>query len=148
MRARVQQRVVNINLTFHYAISGAAPARVRARLSRPKAGFRPDAVRARMWRHTVDIWCAQVTEQTAVRARIRQHMVDMLGDDGVLAVPSAASVALPMGMDGPGLDECRQRAITIMSVAGLAGLPQVIRSAILELTQAVCSNAMCGSLLQ
>ena len=32
---------------------------------------------------------------------------------------------LPQGMDGPGLDECRQRAITIMSVAGLAGLPQV-----------------------
>ncbi len=30
------------------------------------------------------------------------------------------------GMDGPGLDECRQRAITIMSVAGLAGLPQVL----------------------
>ncbi len=29
-------------------------------------------------------------------------------------------------MDGPGLDECRQRAITIMSVAGLAGLPQVL----------------------
>ena len=52
-------------------------------------------------------------------------MVDMLGSDGVLAVPSAASVALPQGMDGPGLDECRQRAITIMSVAGLAGLPQV-----------------------
>ena len=70
----------------------------------------------------------QVAEQTAVRARIRQRLVDLLRDDGVLAVPSAASVALPAGMDGPGLDECRQRAITIMSVAGLAGLPQVCRS--------------------
>ncbi len=37
----------------------------------------------------------QVAEQGAVRARIRQRMVDLLGDDGVLAVPSAASVALP-----------------------------------------------------
>jgi len=37
----------------------------------------------------------QVAEQDAVRARIRQRMVDLLGDDGVLAVPSAASVALP-----------------------------------------------------
>ncbi len=68
----------------------------------------------------------QVAEQTAVRTGICQRMVDLLGDDGVLAVPSAASVALPKGMDGPGLDECRQRAITIMSVAGLAGLPQVL----------------------
>ena len=67
----------------------------------------------------------QVAEQTAVRGRIRQRMVDLLGDDAVLAVPSAASAALPKGMDGPGLDECRQRAITIMAVAGLAGLPQV-----------------------
>jgi len=37
----------------------------------------------------------QVAEQDAVCARIRQRMVDLLGDDGVLAVPSAASVALP-----------------------------------------------------
>ena len=85
-----------------------------------------------------------MAEQTAVRARIRRRLVDLLGDDGVLAVPSAASVALPAGMDGPGLDECRQRAITIMSVAGLAGLPQVGRSCLKRVLDMDCVSHVAG----
>ena len=49
----------------------------------------------------------------------------LLGDDTVLVVPSTAGIALRLGTPEPEFDAYRRRALSIVCVAGLAGLPQV-----------------------
>lgn len=49
----------------------------------------------------------------------------LLGDDTVLIVPSTVSVALRLGTPEADLDAYRQRALSVICIAGLAGLPQV-----------------------
>jgi len=61
----------------------------------------------------------------ALAARIPARLDDLLGRDGLLMLPSAPSVA-PYRDAAPGtLQEFRERALRILCVAGLAGLPQV-----------------------
>ena len=48
----------------------------------------------------------------------------MLGDDTVLVVPSVAGIALKVGTSAEELILYRQRALSILCIAGMAGLPQ------------------------
>jgi amidase len=60
-----------------------------------------------------------------IRAAIRARMDELAGDDCVILVPGAASIAPVCGMEASALEELRNRALEILSPAGHAGLPQL-----------------------
>jgi amidase len=68
---------------------------------------------------------AQVTESTAFRARFTAHMQVLLGTDGVLLLPTMPDIAPLRAEPESGLEDYRNRAIRLLCVAGLAGLPQL-----------------------
>ncbi|MDO9353533.1 MAG: amidase [Solirubrobacteraceae bacterium] len=92
-------------------------------ISAEDRGFAP-AIAGR-WRAA-----SQVTDEAAAQARaqkdvIRQKMRDLLGEDGVAVLPSAASFAPRRDADPAEVDATRMRTMAITCIAGLAGLPQV-----------------------
>ena len=68
---------------------------------------------------------AQVAEATAFRARFRTHLAGLLGDDGVLLLPTMPDIAPLRTDDESALDAYRNAALRILCSAGLAGVPQV-----------------------
>jgi amidase len=68
---------------------------------------------------------AQVAQAQALRDRFRAHMVALLGQDGLLILPTMPDIA-PLRRSSAGeLEDYRNRAIRLLCVAGLAGLPQI-----------------------
>jgi amidase len=68
---------------------------------------------------------AQVAGAEAFRARFTAHMDALLGRDGVLLLPTMPDIA-PLRAEPEGaLEDYRNRAIRLLCVAGLAGLPQL-----------------------
>ena len=75
-------------------------------------------------------WARQIPDQKladgqAYRARFRAHMAAILGTDGVLLMPTMPDVAPLISDDEAGLESYRNRALQMLCVAGLAGLPQL-----------------------
>ncbi len=75
-------------------------------------------------------WSAKVTDEqvasaTSFRARYRAHLLALLGDDGVLLLPTMPDVAPLRSAAESTLEDYRNRAIRLLCVAGLAGLPQI-----------------------
>ncbi len=68
---------------------------------------------------------AQVHKAKQMRESISQHMNDLLGDDGVLMVPSAPGPAPMLNLPQNELNTYRKQLISLTSIAGLAKLPQV-----------------------
>jgi amidase len=68
---------------------------------------------------------AQVAAAHAFRARFRAHMQALLGRDGVLLMPTMPDIAPRIDDDETGLEEYRNRALQMLCIAGLAGLPQL-----------------------
>jgi amidase len=68
---------------------------------------------------------AMLAEGQAYRARFRAHMAAILGSDGVLLMPTMPDVAPLISADETGLENYRNRALQLLCVAGLAGLPQL-----------------------
>ncbi len=68
---------------------------------------------------------AQVAEATAFRARFTARLEAMLGDDGVLLMPTMPDVAPLRSEPESGLEDYRNAAIRMLCIAGLAGLPQL-----------------------
>ena len=68
---------------------------------------------------------AEIASMQPVRARIRQLMAGILGDDGVLLLPTAPGPAPVLNWDAKLLDDFRYRVIALTCIAGHAGLPQV-----------------------
>ncbi|EFJ51249.1 hypothetical protein VOLCADRAFT_116484 [Volvox carteri f. nagariensis] len=62
---------------------------------------------------------------SAKRRRIRSHLLELLGSDGLLVVPTTPGPAPPVNTPPADLDAWRTRLISLTSIAGLAGLPQV-----------------------
>jgi amidase len=62
---------------------------------------------------------------TARRAEIRKRLRDMLGDDGILILPTAPGPAPRRDADEAGLNSYRNAALELLCAAGHAGLPQV-----------------------
>ncbi|TCP42252.1 amidase [Rhodovulum marinum] len=69
---------------------------------------------------------AEIAEGEAARAAFRAHVDALLGRDGVLLAP--VTHAPPFRLDAPVevFDGYRHRAMRLLCVAGLAGLPQVV----------------------
>ncbi len=61
----------------------------------------------------------------ARRAQVRERLTALLGDDTVLAIPTTPGIAPLRGLAGEELDSYRNRALSMLCSAGLAGLPQI-----------------------
>ena len=68
---------------------------------------------------------AQVQEAEQFRARFRQHLADLLGDDGVLVMPTMPDIAPLRTADEASLEVYRNQAVQMLCLAGLAGFPQI-----------------------
>ncbi len=68
---------------------------------------------------------AQVAKARAFRDRWRQHMQQVLGHDGVLLMPTMPDVAPWIRQTDAELEDYRNRATSLLCVAGMAGLPQI-----------------------
>lgn len=67
----------------------------------------------------------QVAHANKLRARITEHVERLLGNDGVLALPSAPGPAPLLNTPQQDLNVFRQRLISLTCIAGLSALPQV-----------------------
>ncbi|MCA3250561.1 MAG: amidase [Pseudomonadota bacterium] len=68
---------------------------------------------------------AQVAGATAFRAAFRSHLAALLGTDGVLLLPTMPDIAPRIDEPESALEDYRNRAIRLLCVAGLAGVPQL-----------------------
>jgi amidase len=59
------------------------------------------------------------------RARIRAHVTALLGDDGMLLLPTLPTIAPRLDDAEEAFEAFRARALSILCIAGLAGLPQI-----------------------
>src|SRR4029450_12202131 len=66
-----------------------------------------------------------ITRAKTRREEIPRRMAEKLGGRTVLALPSAPGIALLRNSPPKVLDDLRARALPILCIAGLAGLPQV-----------------------
>ena len=83
-----------------------------------------DAIAAR-FADAATITVADVEQHAPLRARISSRLRDLLGRDGVLVVPTTTGPAPRLAASGDTLGEFYRRALTLTSIAGHAGLPQV-----------------------
>jgi amidase len=68
---------------------------------------------------------AQVEQAQAFRTRFRAHMAALLGNDGVLVLPTMPDVAPLLAASEAELEDYRNAAIKMLCIAGLSGLPQI-----------------------
>jgi amidase len=59
------------------------------------------------------------------RKRQRTRAEEIVGEDGVLMLPTVPSIAPKRDLSGEALQEFRERALSILCISGLSGLPQV-----------------------
>ena len=59
------------------------------------------------------------------RAELRRRVVDALGDDGALILPTAPGIAPVRGTPPEQLENFRNRALQLLCIAGLSGTPQI-----------------------
>jgi len=67
---------------------------------------------------------ADVAPLKAKRAAIARRMADLLGDDAVLVLPTVSGIAPLLNSPPAAVDDFRTRAMSLLCIAGLAGLPQ------------------------
>lgn len=67
----------------------------------------------------------QANKAWADIATIKARVRELLGDTGVVVLPSSASTAPRLDADPASVDDVRMRTMRITCVAGLSGLPQV-----------------------
>jgi amidase len=75
-------------------------------------------------------WSKGVTDlqfETAVafRERFKAHLAELLGDDGVLVLPTMPDIAPLCSDDGSTMESYRNRSIQMLCIAGLSGFPHL-----------------------
>lgn len=89
--------------------------------AKPRLG---PGVRERMaWVSTIT--ADEVVRAQAVRDAVRLHMDDLLADNAVLVLPTVSDIAPLLNTPAAELDDFRARAMSLLCIAGLAGLPQL-----------------------
>ncbi|RYF23118.1 MAG: amidase [Comamonadaceae bacterium] len=83
-----------------------------------------DAIAGR-WHAASQIDAESARAARAAGLAVRERVRGLVGDDAVLLLPSAATVAPLRDASGPEIDATRMRTLRICCIAGLAGLPQV-----------------------
>ena len=72
-----------------------------------------------------DVTDAQIAAGRTFRAAFRSHLAELLGNDGVLLMPTMPDVAPLRSESEAGLEDYRNRAIRMLCIAGLSGFPQL-----------------------
>ncbi len=67
----------------------------------------------------------QVTRSWEIRRRLTQRLNELLGDDGVLLMPTMPDVAPLISQPESELENYRNNAIRMLCISGLTGLPQI-----------------------
>ena len=80
----------------------------------------------------------EFNQASLTRAQVTRHVEELIGDDGLLVLPTVPSIAPKADMDFSSLDEFRNRALMLLCTSGLTGLPQ------LTLPMANLNNAPLG----
>ena len=68
---------------------------------------------------------AQIGAGRVFRAAFRTHLAALLGDDGVILMPTMPDIAPLRSAGEAGLEDYRNRAIQMLCIAGLSGFPQL-----------------------
>jgi amidase len=89
--------------------------------------YRPDfgpGIRERFaWTATIPV--AEVTAAMPRREVVARHMESLLADDAILCLPTAPGIAPRLNTPPAELEIFRGRAFSLLSIAGLARLPQI-----------------------
>lgn len=75
------------------------------------------------WARGID--AGQYAQALHYRQRVREHLGNLLGRDGVLVLPTMPDIAPLRNADEAGLEDYRNRAIRLLCTAGLSGFPQL-----------------------
>ena len=75
-------------------------------------------------------WAREVTDDkvaaaSTFRGQFRARLAALLGDDGVLLMPTMPDIAPLIGDDEAGLEHYRNSAIRMLCISGLSGFPQL-----------------------
>jgi amidase len=57
--------------------------------------------------------------------KIREHLSELLGDDGVLVIPTAPGEAPLCNLPVESMEQYRSKVMQLTCIAGLTGFPQV-----------------------
>jgi amidase len=85
--------------------------------------FGPGIAERFAWTRTIDP--AEVERMRPQREAVAAHMATLLRDDAILCVPTAPGIAPKLNTPAAELEVFRARAFGLLSIAGLARLPQV-----------------------
>jgi amidase len=85
--------------------------------------FSPDIAERFRWTRTITV--ADVERRRLQRDHVAQYMDKLLGDDAVLCLPSVPGIAPKLATPAAELEVFRARAFALLSIAGLARLPQL-----------------------
>jgi amidase len=85
--------------------------------------FGPGIAERFRWTRTID--SAEVDRMRPQREDVALHMDLLLGDDALLCLPTAPGIAPKLATPAAELDVFRARAFALLSIAGLARLPQI-----------------------
>ncbi len=85
--------------------------------------FGPDIAERFRWTRTIDP--AEVERRRPQREEVIRHMDTLLGDDALLCLPTAPGIAPKLATPAAELEVFRARAFALLSIAGLARLPQI-----------------------
>jgi amidase len=85
--------------------------------------FGPGIAERFRWTRTID--AAEVARMRPQREAVAAHMDALLGDDAVLCLPTAPGIAPKLKTPPAELEVFRARAFALLSIAGLARLPQL-----------------------
>ena len=85
--------------------------------------FGPGIAERFRWTRTIDP--AEVERARPQREAVAARMAALLGDDAVLCLPTAPGIAPKLATQADELDAFRARALGLLSIAGLARMPQV-----------------------
>ncbi len=64
-------------------------------------------------------------EAVPKRADARARLAEVLGEDGVLVLPSVPTIAPPLAASEAELESFRARALSMLCISGLSGFPQI-----------------------
>jgi amidase len=85
--------------------------------------FGPDIAQRLAWTRTIT--AAEVERMRPQREAVAAHMDALLGEDALLCLPTASGIAPKLKTPAPELEVFRTRAFGLLSIAGLARLPQM-----------------------
>jgi amidase len=92
-------------------------------IGRCQPSFGPGIRERFQWTRTIDP--NDVTMAKPKREMVAQHMAQLLGGDALLCLPTAPGIAPKLNTTAQELEAFRARAFALLSVAGLARLPQI-----------------------